>query len=213
MREFGKDENISHSMLSRWLADKENILRRALEGCTKKKNRVNVTSKHSQTSRLLYGEFCKQRDRGKKISFLWFLVTGRKIAREKGFPYYTNFAAQDFIKDYQIKLRKVQYKKQKPKSCKTEVVTEWHLNFRETCIKSKNTSSNYTEQWGRFPPDRRFNMDQVPLPFVLDSSTTYERGSVGRYDKVHVSHPGSGLEKRQCTLQCCFSGLQNISAF
>ena len=36
MREFAKDENLSHSILSRWLADKEDILKRALEGCTSK---------------------------------------------------------------------------------------------------------------------------------------------------------------------------------
>ena len=34
MREFAKDENIFHSILSRWLADREDILKRALEGCT-----------------------------------------------------------------------------------------------------------------------------------------------------------------------------------
>ena len=36
MREFAKDENLSHSILSRWLADKEDILKRAHEGCTSK---------------------------------------------------------------------------------------------------------------------------------------------------------------------------------
>ena len=36
MREFGRDENISHSMLSRWLADKEDIQKKALEGCNSK---------------------------------------------------------------------------------------------------------------------------------------------------------------------------------
>ena len=39
--------------------------------------------------------------------------------------------------------------------------------------------------------------------------TTYESSEVGRYDKVWVSTPGSGLEKRQCTLQLCFSPEDN----
>ena len=36
---------------------------------------------------------------------------------------------------------------------------------------------------------------------MLDRRTTYESGDVGRDDKVWVSTPGSGLDKRQCTLQ------------
>ena len=36
MRIFAKDENLSHLILSRWLADKEDILKRALEGCSSK---------------------------------------------------------------------------------------------------------------------------------------------------------------------------------
>ena len=44
MREFVKDENLSHSILSRWLADKEEILKRALEGCTCK----NLSTIHIQ---------------------------------------------------------------------------------------------------------------------------------------------------------------------
>ena len=52
-------------------------------------------------------------------------------------------------------------------------------------------------------------MDQVPLPFVIDMNTTYESEEIGHYDKVWVATPGSGLEKRQCTLQICFSPEDN----
>ena len=43
----------------------------------------------------------------------------------------------------------------------------------------------------------------------LYRNTTYESGDVGKYDKVWVSNPGSGLEKRQCTFQVCFSAEDN----
>ena len=52
------------------------------------------------------------------------------------------------------------------------------------------------------------NVDQVPLPFVIDRKTTYEVNvpkEHRRDHKVWISNPGSGLEKRQCTLQVCFS--------
>ena len=47
-------------------------------------------------------------------------------------------------------------------------------------------------------------MDQVPLPFVLDKKTTYER-PLSQNEKCWIAIPGSGLDKRQCTLQLCFS--------
>ena len=79
------------------------------------------------------------------------------------------------------------------------------MNFREGVIKSGRDTEFYDNKWGRFPPPTRYNVDQVPLPFAMDVKTTYEMGTVGHKDKVWVRQPGSGLEKRQCTLQLCFS--------
>ena len=71
----------------------------------------------------------------------------------------------------------------------------------------------YDERWGRFLPEQRLNVDQVPLPFVIDKKTTYEvpcgRGKERRDHRVWVAQPGSGLDKRQATLQLCF-GLKTV---
>ena len=48
----------------------------------------------------------------------------------------------------------------------------------------------------------------MPLPFVIDKKTTYEE-KLGRNEKCWVRTPGSGLEKRQCTLQLCLSPEDN----
>lgn len=49
-------------------------------------------------------------------------------------------------------------------------------------------------------PKQRFNVDQVPLPFVVEQDGTYDfSGS----KQIWVSQPGSGLDKRQATLQLC----------
>ena len=54
-------------------------------------------------------------------------------------------------------------------------------------------------------PSQRFNVDQSTLPFAITTKRTYELIKKGdRYHKVWISQPGSGLEKRQCTLQVCF---------
>lgn len=49
-------------------------------------------------------------------------------------------------------------------------------------------------------PKQRFNVDQVPLAFVVEQDRTYDfSGS----KQVWVSQPGSCLDKRQATLQLC----------
>ena len=84
----------------------------------------------------------------------------------------------------------------------------WHTTLREGLIKTGKSSPNYNEKWGRFKTNRRFNVDQVPMPFSIDVKTTYEV-DVSRENKrdhrVWVANPGPGLEKRQCTLQICIS--------
>ena len=85
---------------------------------------------------------------------------------------------------------------------------EWLQRFREGLIKSHKSGQNYDPKWGRFPPWLRFNVDQVPLPFVLDKKTTYEL-PIGRNEKCWIATPGSGLDKRQASLQLCFSPENN----
>ena len=80
--------------------------------------------------------------------------------------------------------------------------------MREGLIKSKSDSPTYNSIWGRFLPNRRLTVDQVPLPFAIDKSKTYDLPvptSERRDYRTWVSIQGSGLDKRQCTLQICFS--------
>ena len=149
------------------------------------------------------------RKMGKKISFMWIWFQGRKIARNIEAPTFTRNAVQVFLKKYSIKIRKVQRKKQLDKGCFAERMKEWHLKFREGLIKSRPNYPNFDAQWGRFKPHQRLNVDQVPLPFVLDKATTYER-PLEKGEKVWVAFPStSGLDKRQCTLQVAFSAENN----
>ena len=85
---------------------------------------------------------------------------------------------------------------------------KWHSSLREGLIKSKIDSPTYNSKWGRFLPSRRLNVDQVPLPFAIDKTKTYDlpvSKSERRDYRTWVSTPGSGLDKRQCTLQICYS--------
>jgi hypothetical protein len=84
---------------------------------------------------------------------------------------------------------------------------KWHSNLREGLIKSGSNKSSYDRKWGRFVPSKRLNVDQVPLPFAINVTRTYEvpvPKEQRRHHRVWVNQPGSGLEKRQCTLQLAF---------
>jgi hypothetical protein len=66
-----------------------------------------------------------------------------------------------------------------------------------------STSTNPAQQcdkYGRFPPECRFNVDQVPLAFDMGSGITWDEVGTKRcWIKMHLK----GLEKRFCTLQMC----------
>ena len=71
------------------------------------------------------------------------------------------------------------------------------------------TPDTQASKYGRWLPQNRYNVDQVPLPFVIDQDKTYEvKGS----EQVWLSQPSSGLDKRQATLQLCIraEGKQSV---
>ena len=113
-----------------------------------------------------------------------------------------------FIKSYNIKLRRVQRKKTVNKLSHLPKLMTWHTTLREGLKKTGSHLPYYDTKWGRFTPERRFNVDQVPVPFAIDSKTTYEVNlskSEKRDHRVWVANPGLGLDRRQCTLQVCIS--------
>jgi hypothetical protein len=57
--------------------------------------------------------------------------------------------------------------------------------------------------WGKFGPRYTFNVDQVPLPFASTQKRTIEFMGTQR---VWIKQPGSGLDKRQATLQLLIRG-------
>ena len=113
-----------------------------------------------------------------------------------------------FIKSYNIKLRRVQQKKTFNKLSHLPKLMTWHTTLREGLIKTGSHLPYYDTEWGRFTSERRFNVDQLPMPFAIDSKATYEvnlSNTEKRDHRVWVANPESGLDKRQCTLQVCIS--------
>ena len=89
------------------------------------------------------------------------------------------------------------------KLCHESGLKLWHAATREKLLRM-GRNDKYDDKWGRFLPNQRFNVDQSPLPFVMQMNRTYEHFDEDqRTTKVWIAQPGAGLEKRQCTLQIC----------
>ena len=59
-------------------------------------------------------------------------------------------------------------------------------------------------KWDRFLPSQRFNVNQSPMPFVVDSKKKNQIIKLeDKHQKTWINQPASGLEKRQCTLEVC----------
>ena len=208
-KDMEQELGVPKPVLHRWVQNKKHIFAKATDDTLKHLQKGRKSNKHTATFPYLYQKFRNARKFGKKVNFAWLFVKGKKIAHEKGHPLFTRYSTEVFIRKYGIKIRRVQRRKQLDKEAYEPKLREWHCKYREGVIKSGNKKTHYDEKWGRFKPSRRFNVDQTPLPFVVNAKTTYESKEVGHQDKVWVRQPGSGLEKRQCTLQLCFSPEDN----
>ena len=108
-----------------------------------------------------------------------------------------------FLRKYNIRLHAKQRSKNRSKANMIPKLKKWHAIFRECCIRSNSDSLDYDNKWGAFKPSERLNVDQSPLPFVVNVKKTYEYVEPGK-SKEHntwISQPGSGLDKRQFSLQ------------
>ena len=117
---------------------------------------------------------------------------------------------QRFKKRNNIAFRRRSNKKKNPASDGKETVQRFHRNLRASLKTTRRRKKVRLDcKYGRWLPQNRYNVDQVPLPFVIDQDKTYEvKGS----EQVWVSQPSSGLDKRQATLQLCIraEGQQNV---
>ena len=81
-----------------------------------------------------------------------------------------------------------------------EILAKWHKGLREFLSTRMNSVDG---KWGRFLPLDRYNVDQVPLPFVVSSKYTWD--TKGSQKRTSVTTHDSKSEKRFATLQLCIS--------
>ena len=165
------------------------------------------SERYPRATKLPVAEFKLRRAQGSKISKLWMRSKmKKKIEMCYGKEAADKFKASDnwfqrFKRRNNISLRRRTNKKQHSAHAAREKILEFHRNLRKA-VKSKRRRSNAVpdRKYGQWMPKQRFNVDQVPLPFVVEQDRTYDfSGS----KQIWVSQPGSGLDKRQATLQLC----------
>ena len=167
--------NIDKSLVSRWIQSKKNIISGASDQHRKlfKKNRKST--KHETLFKKL-SDLKKQDQKGLKVSFSWLYtkanIINKKLSQNsKGL---SKTVVVMFLRKFNIKLRRVQRKKQIDKSKFAPEMMKWHCTLREGVIKSCSHLLDYGPKWSRFPPNKRVNGDQIPLPFDINRTTTYE---------------------------------------
>ena len=118
------------------------------------------------------------RKESRKVSANWILIQGKKIFERMKTAHPDRWGDKSFRGTYGwmrrfISRKNIKFRKRicgKEKTAE-ECVPEFEklflkLRFHFLDPKEGDLDSARDPLWGRFPPERRYNMDQVPLPFV-----------------------------------------------
>ena len=199
---------VNRSLISKWLKNKIEISQAAV-GEHKNMLRIRKSQKYNDLFKELRDVFMAARENGRPVDYNWLWSKGRNIYKKQQGQdaILRKHVIVTFIKRNHLKLRRAQRNKKLSKEHYRNSLKQWHATMRERLIRT-GKRDNYDSKFGRYTTMQRFNVDQSPLPFAIDTKKTYERieprNPENRYKKVWIQQPGSGLEKRQCTLQVCF---------
>ena len=200
---------ITQDMLSRWVSNKSEIIHQASDKSKRLYRKGRKSTKYKELYKQLLEKFKQARARGQQVTFPW-LWSKAWVIQQTLDPstQIKNHVIVCFLRACNIRLRAKQRSKNRSKASMVPDLKKWHATFRERCIRSNSHALDYDEKWGAFKPSERLNVDQSPLPFVINVKKTYEYVEPGK-SKDHntwILQPRSGLEKRQCSLQVMIRG-------
>ena len=217
------EKQVSKCLVVKWNKARESILaeisknkhKRNAGSAREARRRRQMVGKKAQKSEkyplaanLLIAEFKLRRAKGSKISKLWLKTKmKKKIESCYGKEAADKFKAsnnwfQRFKHRHNISLRRRTNKKKNAANDGRETIQRFHRDLRKAVQSKRRRDTLFVadQTYGRWLPKNRLNVDQVPLPFVVEQDQTYEfEGN----KQVWISQPGSGLDKRQATLQLC----------
>ena len=160
---------------------------------------------HPEMEKQLKREVVQKRQKRRRVSTLWLQVRAKQLIREyPAWAHGREFVAsigwrQAFMRRAGFSLRQQTNSKKHSVIERRGMLLTWHRRLRQHLQEGPQQCDTY----GRYDRHHRWNVDQVPLPFVIDKDATVEvRGAVA----VQIKGPGEALSKRQATLQVCFRG-------
>ena len=198
---------VDRSLVLKWFKAKDKIAKAA---ASEYRNylKIRPSRKYIDLYDKLFKLFKDSRSKGHRVDFNWLWSKARMLYRElTGDPnaIVRKHVITTFIKKFKIRMRARQRNRKLSKEEFRKDLEKWHGTTRERLIRS-GKRIHYDTKWGYFKPMNRFNVDQSPLPFAINMKKTYhhyDEDEDQRKSKVWISQPGSGLDKRQCTLQIC----------
>lgn len=227
-----KQQGVNRSLVFKWEKNRSKIFtelslnkkKQNTGGSRPMRQRRRITAnksaradKYPLAANLLVAEFKLRRAAGSKVTKLWLK---KKMKEKIEACYGTEQAAkfkgssnwfQRFKRRHNIVLRRRTNKKKVCADDGRDTILKFHRGLRKSLNtkRRRNKSSEVDPKYGRWAPKNRYNVDQVPLPFVNERGTTYD--TLGA-KQVWVSQPSAGLDKRQATLQLCIraDGEQNV---
>ena len=227
-----KQQGVNRSLVFKWEKNRSKIFtelslnkkKQNTGGSRPMRQRRRITAnksaradKYPLAANLLVAEFKLRRAAGSKVTKLWLK---KKMKEKIEACYGTEQAAkfkgssswfQRFKRRHNIVLRRRTNKKKVCADDGRDTILKFHRGLRKSLNtkRKRKKSSEVDPKYGRWAPKNRYNVDQVPLPFVNERGTTYD--TLGA-KQVWVSQPSSGLDKRQATLQLCIraDGEQNV---
>ena len=179
--------SIHRKQISCWVKE-ENLIR---EQKRNSKSRRKRGAKFPSMESKLHQEFLQLRKEGKSAKHWWFTSRARQFMQElhpdKADDFkYSDRWFQRFCKRYGISLRRKTHTSQKAPSDLRKPIENFHAKLLRE------------RKRGTYKLADLANMDQTPLPFVLEDNKTYAtKGS----DEIWCATGSSGLDKRQCTVQ------------
>lgn len=177
-----------------WMKNREKILEAAADRLKRCYKRVGKTVKYSEMEETLVREMKMRREKGLRVTEMWLRVRARVLSGDPNFKASHGWMVRFAWRARISPRRKTNIKKKKVED-RLPTLQKWHSDLVSKVILS---GDNPDPKWGRFKPEERVNVDQVPLPFVYRYDTTWEPTGA---KTVWLAQPAPGLDKRMCTLQ------------
>ena len=148
-----------------------------------------------------------ERKGGERVTGCWLRITMKRLVREfygdnaaNGFKASRNWL-RNFSRHFGISLRRKTNSKAEPVEVRLPKIKRWHARLRRRLQRrGRDSTVALDPKWGRWLPQNRLAIDQVPMNLRCGDGRTYE--DVGA-QRVWLAGSTADDGKRFCTLQIC----------